>query len=336
MPGTYAASQIEKSMTDDRQDKFPTDRDDTLAAVLKLAGPSPVIDKAIEDRVYANVRHEWNSSKPLSRPLRWAVPLAMAATVLVAIGLIDSSNKTPAPSAIGTVSVTSSVAENSGYAIGDEVYAGDVLHTSNLGGISLMLAKDISLRIDTNTLLRVDAGNEFTLLNGRIYVDTGDRIYANQHLMIHTASGTATDVGTQFSVQFEDADMSVAVREGLVNIKEGSQTYSAGRGDLVTVRPGTGAQFGSIDITGPEWNWATALAPEFDIENSSLLEFLRWVERETGMELKIDSEAIRVETRRSRLHGSIAGMAPLDALEAVLATTKFTYSVDGGSIVILK
>jgi len=323
-------------MTDDKENKLPAEGDDTLAAVLKLAGPIPDIDRAIENRVYTNVRQEWSRARPQSRATRWAVSLAMAASVLLAIGLIDSTSNTPPPSVVGTVSVVRGGADNAGRAVGDAIYANDVLDTSNRGGMSLALAKDISLRIDADTLLRVDTASEFTLLTGRVYIDTGDRIYQDRHVTIHTATGTATDVGTQFSVRFEDADMSIAVREGLVNIKEGSRTHSARRGELVTVRPGTGAQFESIEVYGPEWGWVTALAPEFDIEDSSLLEFLLWVERETGMELEIESEAIRVETRRSRLHGSIAGMAPLDALGAVLATTQFTYSIDDGRIVILK
>lgn len=323
-------------MTNDTQDKSSAEGDDTLAAVLRLAGASPEIDREIKRRVYANVKREWNRAKPRPRAVRWAVPLAMAATVLVAIGLVDSTSSTPPAIAIGTVSVVRGDADNAGHTVGDTIYASDVLDTSNQEGMSLVLAQDISLRIDANTLLRVDAASEFTLLSGRIYVDTGDRIYPDRHVTIHTATGTATDVGTQFSVLFEDADMSIAVREGLVNVKEGNETHSARRGDRVTVRPGAGAQFETVEIHGPEWSWVTALAPEFDIENSSLLEFLRWVERETGMALKIESEDVRVETRRSRLHGSIAGMAPLDALEAVLATTQFTYSIDTGRIVILK
>lgn len=322
-------------MTDESQNKVPAEGDDTLAAVLKLAGPSPVIDREVEHRVYANVKQEWSRSRHRSSAMRWAVPVALAASVLVAISLIDSPSTIPAPTAIGTVSIIGSGTDNVAHAVGDAIYASDVLDTSGQGGMSVMLAKDISLRIDANTLLRVDAASEFTLLTGRIYIDTGDRIYPDRHVTIYTATGTATDVGTQFSVRFKDADMSIAVREGLVNVKEGSRTHSARRGDRVTVRPGTGAQFDSVEVYGPEWAWVTALASEFVIENSSLLEFLRWVERETGMELEIESEAIRIETRRSRLHGSIAGMAPLDALEAVLATTQFTYSIDDGRIVIL-
>lgn len=327
---------FENLMTDEIEDKQLSDGGDTVAAMLKLAGPSPDIDRGIEERVYANVKQEWRRGKRESRPARWALPLALAASVLVAIGFLDFSGNTPPASAIGSVTVVHGESDNSAYSIGDTVFTSDVLDTRNQEGMSLVLAKDISLRIDADTLLKVDAANEFTLLAGRIYVDTGDRIYAEQHITIHTAAGTATDVGTQFSVRYSNADMSVAVREGKVDVREGGRTHNTMHGEQVTVRPGKSAQRENILTYGVEWDWVTSLAPSYDIKDSSLLEFLKWVSRETGMELKIESEEVRIEARRARLYGSIDGLSPLEALEAVLPTTQFDYSIDGNNIIILR
>ena len=322
-------------MNDDKQNKQPDDSNDTLIALLKLAGPSAEIDRDIEARVYANVRREWGRGKTWSRPARWAVPLALAASILIAFGLNESDNA-PKARAIGAVTVVTGGAQTAGFDVGDNIYTGDVLDTSSRQGMSVLLADDISLRIDADTLLRADSASEFTLLAGRVYIDTGDRIYSDRHVTVTTASGTATDIGTQFSVRLDSADMSVAVREGQVDLKEGGRIHNAMRGDKVTVRPGKDAQFDAVSVRGEEWDWAVALAPTFDIENRSLLEFLKWVSRETGMELNIESDTTRMETMRPRLHGSVDGMTPLEALEAVLATTQFEYSIDGDIITIRK
>jgi len=317
-------------MNDETRNDQAGDSSDTLTALLKLAGPSAEIEDDIEKRVYANVRREWSRGRSRSTTVRWALPLALAASVLIVFSL-NESDTVPQVRAVGSVAVA---AGDAGLAVGDSVYTGDVLDTSNQRGMSLALRDGISLRIDAETLLKIDAADEFTLVAGRIYIDTGDLIYADSHVTVITASGTAMDVGTQFSVRFDDANMSVVVREGQVDLREGRRIYSAHRGDKVTVRPGTVAHFETIPVVGEHWDWASALAPAFEIENKSLLDFLKWVSRELGLELKIESDAMRMETMRPRLHGSIDGMSPQEALDAVLATTQFKYSIDSDTITI--
>jgi len=319
-------------MNDEVQDKPSNDNNDTLTALIKLAGPSAEIDSRVEDRVYTAVHREWSRNKPWSQPVRWALPFALAASILIAFSLRESDT-VPQPQTVGSVTVAMG---ETGLKVGDHVNTGDVLDTSNGHGVSLALNDDISLRVDAETLIKVDSANEFTLMAGRIYIDTGDRIYSDRHVTVHTASGVATDVGTQFSVRFENADMSVAVREGQVDLNEGDQIHTAQRGDKITVRPGKAAQYDVVPVTGEQWGWALALAPTFDIENRSLLDFLRWVARETGLELSIESDEMRMETMRPKLHGSVDGMSPLEALEAVLATTDFEYSIDGDTIKVSK
>jgi hypothetical protein len=90
----------------------------------------------------------------------------------------------------------------------------------------------------------------------------------------------------------------------------------------------------SIAPNDPYWNWTAALAPTFDIENKSLLDFLRWAARETGRELIFEDNELRMSAMRTDLHGSVADFAPLEALESVLATTNFHYRILADRIVI--
>jgi hypothetical protein len=90
----------------------------------------------------------------------------------------------------------------------------------------------------------------------------------------------------------------------------------------------------AVEPHDPYWNWTTALAPVFDIENKSLLDFLRWAARETGRELIFEDNELRMSAMRTDLHGSVADFAPLEALESVLATTNFHYRILADRIVI--
>jgi ferric-dicitrate binding protein FerR (iron transport regulator) len=307
-------------MKDERQDQSKQSDDSALSTLLNLAGPTAEISPQIEKRVYANVRGEWSRTANRPRAARWVIPFALAATVLIAVLINDPVTDT-ARHAIGTVASS-----------GDEVFVGDVIDTDVDSGMSIWLNDEISLRVDQDTVLSVVAADKFELMAGRVYIDTGDRIYSDRHITIVTASGRATDIGTQFSVSYDDADMSVAVREGRVDLTGDRESRSAVRGQKLTLRAGQAIQVGSVELVGPEWDWAVALAPEFALEEHSLLDFLKWVSRETGLELVFNSDDVRAAARISRAYGSIEGLTPLEAVEAVLATTQFRYSIDGNTI----
>jgi ferric-dicitrate binding protein FerR (iron transport regulator) len=301
-----------KDMTDEN--------DSTLSALLNLAGPTEEISADVEQRVYGKVRDEWEQSSNRSGALRWAIPFALAASVLIAISLNSSITDTPMYS-VGTYTQS-----------GASIYIGDVIDTNIDGGQSIALSGDISLRVDQNTRLAVDDAGEFTLMAGRIYVDTGDRIYADRHIIVNTVHGTATDIGTQFSVAHSDASMSVAVREGRVDLTDGRQSSSATRGEKMTLRSDGSIEIDAMQVIGPEWEWAIALAPPFELESHTLLEFLKWASRETGMELVFDTDETRASARVSKSYGSIDGLTPIEAVEAVLATTEFDYVIDGNTV----
>lgn len=308
---------------------------DSVATLLHIAGPSAEISPDIKKRVYANVRTRWGASARGKRKLRWAVPAALAASLLIAITISNQDTVAPARAA-GTVVLSDGGQEGALPLVGDTVFVGDVIDTASSGGISIRLKGDLSLRVDSGTILAVESADRINLMAGRIYIDSGDRIYADRHITINTATGTATDIGTQFSVQFEDADMRVAVREGQVDLSDAHQTYSAVQGEAMTIRPGRAVQIDGVSVTGPAWEWAIALAPEFVLENRSLLDFLKWVSRETGMELIFESNDIRIEAMSPHLHGSVEGLKPLEAIEAVLATSRFDYTIVDNTILIRK
>jgi len=268
--------------------------------------------------------------------MRWAVPVALAASILLAIAINLRSPEIQLP-VVGTISY---VAANPGlndalFAVGDTVHAGDVIETDGLPGLSISLPGDISLRVNTETTIRLERAGELTLIQGQVYADSGDRIYRDRHITIHTAGGSATDIGTQFSVSFRNDQLNIAVREGRVDIENDQDTFTAEAGDRLTIQPGNEVILGKITPYDASWQWASSLAPGFEVENQSLLDFLKWATRETGKELIFASDEQRMAAMGTTLFGSVRDFRPMDAIESVLSTTRFGYRMDEQSITIL-
>ena len=328
--------------------------DESFAKLMKLAGERPEIPLSIESRVYHRVQEEWNKStvepnadkvyetvhKTWRRDalrgtiLRWLLPVGVAATAVIAMVMISPPEQAVVQAA-GTISrVVGSDRFSSEYPDGSTVHVGDIISTGSSEGVSLLLARSESLRVDENTQLRVDAADQFTLLGGRVYADTGEFVYRNGGLKIETEFGLVTDVGTQFSVTATDLSLDVAVREGRVDVQNEADTYAARMGQRLTLVQGEGAALVELDTHDVYWSWIVDLTPAFDMTNKSLLDFLKWAARETGRDLQFESDESRMFAMRTDVHGSIDGLTPDEALEAILATTTVRYRIEEDKVVI--
>jgi FecR-like protein len=342
-------------MTDDK-DKFGKQADDdaSFANLMKLAGERPEISLSVESRVYHQVQKEWqaatvepNADKVYEKVhkswrrntlrgamLRWMVPVGVAATVAITMIFISQPEPIPLRVAATVSRVVGTGPISSVYTQGAPVHAGDVISTGSNEGLSLLLARSESLRVDENTRIRVDAADQFALLSGRIYADTGQFVYRNGGLKIDTEFGVVTDVGTQFSVATTDQSLDVAVREGRVDIRNQTDTYAARMGERLTLVQGEAAAVTDLATHDDYWEWVVELTPTFDMTNKSLLDFLKWAARETGRELQFGSNESRMFAMRTDVHGSADGLTPDEALEAVLATTTARYQIEDDKIII--
>jgi hypothetical protein len=154
--------------------------------------------------------------------------------------------------------------------------------------------------------------------------------------VIETGSGSVTDVGTQFSVDARGGSLDVAVREGRVDIRADQDEHVAVAGERLLLEPGQEPKLEEITPHDDYWGWVSKLAPAYDIENRSLLDFLRWAARETGRELVFEDNELRMSAMKTDLHGSVQGFLPDDAILAVLATTNFHYRIVDDRIVITR
>ena len=316
--------------------KQTDDGEDTVAMLLELAGPRADIPADLERRVHANVRGEWRMATSTRRAIRWAAPVALAATIVVAIALGLRSPELPLLP-IGTIAVAADVSDHNGrsFKAGDVVYAGDTLATNANAGMGVLLNGDISLRIAAGTSIRLEQADEITLLSGQLYADSGDRIYRNRHLSVNTGNGTATDIGTQFSVSYVHGQTRVAVREGRVDVATAVTTTTALAGDRLTWQADGDVLVDQVATYDSSWQWAIALAPGFDNESRSLLELLKWAARETGRALEFSNDEVRLAAMGTDLIGPMSDLSPDEAIEsAILATPQFQYRIDERSITI--
>jgi len=328
--------------------------DESFANLMKLAGERPEIPLSVESRVYHRVQQEWKNStvEPSvdkvyeevhktwrrdairGRVFRWLIPSGVAATAVIAM-MIVSQPEPPATLVAGTISrVVGASSLKSEYPEGSSVQVGELISTGSGEGVSLLLARSESLRVDENTELRIDAADQFTLLGGRVYADTGQFVYRDGGLKIETEFGLVTDVGTQFSVATTKQSLDVAVREGRVDVQNESGIYAARMGEQLTLVQGETATIAELDTHDDYWDWIVELTPAFDMTNKSLLDFLKWAARETGRDLQFESDESRMFAMRTDVHGSVEGLTPEEALDAILATTSVRYRITDDKVII--
>jgi len=337
----------------DKKERMAVD-DESLASLMKLAGERAEIPLSVESRVYHRVQEEWKKSavKPNAdkvyeevhktwrrdalrgRILRWLLPAGVAATAVIAMVMVLQPEQATVQIAASISRVVGSGQFTSEYPAGAAVHVGQVISTAPGEGVSLLLARNESLRVDENTQLRVDAADQFTLLGGRVYADTGQFVYRDGGLKIDTQFGLVTDVGTQFSVMATDQSLDVAVREGRVDVQNDTESYAARMGERLILIQGEAATVAELDTHDASWDWIVELTPDFDMTNKSLLDFLKWAARETGRDLQFESDESRMFAMRTDVHGSVEGLTPDEALEAILATTTVRYQIADDRILI--
>ncbi len=290
------------------------DEHDSIAWLMRLAGPRPAVPADVRARVHAAVRSEWRGVRARRRALRWSAAAALAASIVLAV-VLDGRLLLNDDGPVARIAVASASAN--GFAVGDAVHAGDSITTGDRG-MALDFDGGLSLRLAASTTATIDAADEVSLVRGRLYVDTGSSIARTERaIVVRTEAGSATDHGTQFAVGYVDGAMTVAVREGRVDISARQASYTTKAGERLVLAPGEPPAYQAVAPQDDSWDWAVALAPEFDSNNRPVIEFLEWAARETGRKVVFRSDAARVAAMTIRLRGPLSGFTPAEAIAAV-------------------
>jgi hypothetical protein len=189
------------------------------------------------------------------------------------------------------------------------------------GSVLVALQDGGTLRIAPDTRFEVVTANEVALRAGEMYVDMPPDMARGAAFVVRTPLGSIEHIGTQFDVTAVYREVLIRVREGRVRLSRGSAAETASAGTELVVPPTGTTSRRSIATHGRQWEWVEALEPEYALEDRKLLDFLQWAARETGCRLSFSDERARALAEQTRLHGSVRGLPPAQALQRVLATT---------------
>lgn len=312
-----------------------------LESLLKLAGERDQPSAPAMERARAAAHASWRRSLALragtgsrarSRPRLPAVWAAMIVAAAATLAVVWWTAVPPSTVDVARVAAIAGDVSRGGASLTNAatLRSGEVLRTAE-GRVALTLGDALSLRLDHGTHLRLDEPGRVTLLAGAVYVDSGG-LNAKTALRIDTAAGTVTHVGTQFQVRVQDAVTRVRVREGRVAIATTGETVDLAAGDLAEVSRGHARVQHGLPGHGEEWEWAAATAPAFDVENRPLSEFLAWLAREHGWQLRFTDAGTQSRVQAIRLHGSLSSRDAASMLERAALVTGVPLSFSDGAL----
>lgn len=322
--------------------------DDLVERLIRLADSGPELPEDGAERVRASVRPAWLAvvrARVRRRRLLWGGGgLAAAATVVVALWLGPLHEHRHEETAARVATLSAVVGELEVLAagspplrlgaaeVGRELVGGSSLVTVMHGRAALTLRGGVSLRLDNNTSIRLVSADIVDLDRGGIYVDSGASSAAG--VEVRTNMGVMRDLGTQFEVRRGGQTLTIRVREGMVSLTRGQDQLEIRSGSQATVVADGAPTLQGVTAFGPEWAWAQAIAPPFAIEGRTATDFLAWVGRETGREVRFADPDVEDFAGRTTLHGSLAGLGPGDAVDLVLPGCGLeARNVDGALVV---
>jgi ferric-dicitrate binding protein FerR (iron transport regulator) len=204
------------------------------------------------------------------------------------------------------------------------------LRTLAGGGVALALEGGASLRLAAATEVQMDGARRVLLRSGTLYLDNKGSVGTGYQ--IATAAGTARDVGTQFELHVADGVLRLRVREGRVEIDRTGQLLTGSAGEQLEIDVLGGVTRSSIAATDTAWQWTETIAQAPDIDGQPATVLFDWVARETGRQLHYESAVVEAHAAAVILHGNIQHLAPLAALEVMLATTDLEYELVGDTM----
>ncbi len=299
--------------------------------LLRLAGERDMPSRDSMERARTAAHASWQRTLEKPTPGRWRWALAAsAAALLLAVLAMWSYTRAPGstPAVVASVSrlqgaASLRAADGSGQAVrvgmkipaGAELVAGDAR-------VALTLGDALSLRLDRNTRVRFLAEDLVELREGSVYVDPGG-FNLPPSLRIRTPFGTVAHVGTQYLVTVSGGETRVRVREGRViitptDLTVGSIGMTAGEELRAVGR--TVTQLRGLPSSGPEWDWSASIGAPFDIEGRPLSEFVAWLAREHGWQIRYVDQATQQHAQEIRLHGAASG-SDARAIERVALIT---------------
>jgi ferric-dicitrate binding protein FerR (iron transport regulator) len=319
--------------------------DDILAGILRASGRRATPSAEDRDTVLRAAGASWRRAVRARRRRRWVGAIAAGAVVVTLV--VSMLGRRPGDGA--RVVTQASLVRGEVWMLapeypawrrvraGEPVIAGARLRTAATTGAALSLSDGASIRLRSATTLRFESRNGLRLDSGAVYVDTGAG-GNSRPIRVHTEWGTVNDLGTVFEVEWTPGELRVRVREGRIRLERRGEhaNVESRAGEELAIDAGGFTQRHEYPTSGGGWAWAEALAVAPQSDDQPLLQFLEWVARETGRQLRFDAADTRARAAAVRLHGSPRNLGPLDALSLMLATTDFEYRLEGETEILIR
>ena len=316
--------------------------DRSLQRLFEHAKPRERPPKEDERELREALYREWDRAMTRRLRLKRGAWMALAASLVVVIGglsifvrpgfLVNEASPVALVHRVdGEIRVLDTNRGRSQVAVstGSELLEGYAV-TTEAGQASFDFLEGGSARLSTQTTIELLSGSEVELVRGALYFDSQSMTRPSDRFLVRTSAGTVRHVGTQFVARQIRGAVEVSVREGRVALERASGPISVAAGESVRVPANGGnVQRRKLALHGDEWDWVDRMIPAFDIDGSTLLDYLIWIAREMGYELEFETPEAEQLARATILHGSI-NMEPLPMLSAVMATTDLEHGlVDG-------
>jgi ferric-dicitrate binding protein FerR (iron transport regulator) len=322
-----------------------TTREQDIERVLKAAGRRERAPAEVENAVREHLRTEWRAIVEERRHRnRTRAGLAIAASVLVAaisLWFVASIPDAEGPVATMAVAVDDVRVRSNWFRgwqpapAGRTLRAGESVETGASGRAALSLPGLASARLDRGTRIRLASADRLVIERGALYVDAGTGSTGDSRLVVETPAGVVSHVGTQYEVRLDGANVQLRVREGRVQWRSPSGAIENGlAGEQLTIAADGAVSRSQAARYGESWDWIASATPAIDIEGRPLAEFLAWAGREMGREVDFATAEVAAEAAAIVVHGSIAGLTPTQALDAVLATTRVRGTLVEGRILV--
>lgn len=319
---------------------------ETVEDLLRHATPRPTPPADAAASARAAIRNEWRATVGRRQRRRKAVGYALAATAIVGTFAALDLLRTPAPAAVQVASIDKSVGPV--YLLGEQaelhetgglaaIMSGQTVVTGAGAGLAIAWGDGGSLRLDEQTRVEFTDRESIFLHEGRVYFDSRDAALESGAVdgdspvfRLRTELGQVQHVGTQYMVRIDRGELVVSVREGEVHIDGDYFDHNAVSGEQVTLSGSQRPGVLSIAAAGGDWEWIEETTPVVDVDGRNLYEFLAWVSRELGLQIRYLSDAESV-ARGAILRGSIDSR-PADALRMRLASAALAWRIEEGVI----
>ncbi|MBM4192679.1 MAG: hypothetical protein FJ196_06460 [Gammaproteobacteria bacterium] len=313
--------------------------DEEMEKTLRALRDRPGVPKERREAAFERVRAEWQAGLASRESGRNAAPrrrwmLAAAASVLiVAFSGLSLWVYRDSPPRVVVATVTAVHGDGS-LRVDDLVHAEQRIK-SGATTLSMTLASGLVVRVAPDSALTFIEADRFELERGRIFIDSNPA-RSKDPLLVKTALGEVSHVGTRYFVEYDQKRLSVAVREGMIALQQADDfrsraTATAGEQlNLSSSRPER-VERTTVSAADTRWRWIEMVPSPLDIDGLSLGVFLEWYEQETGRRV-----TLRDASPETTLSGNIAGLSPDDALDAIALAVELDVNRGSESVVIGK